>query len=109
MGVYCYTRRKELRTVDGITMVRFAFAYKDHFWEKQTPVQARKHAAAARAYDETDKIKYGVVGDWADATKEGMRVFRITDEESYFMDTRSHEDIGFVHRKGRKWYIEWTT
>jgi len=111
MGVYCYTRRKDVKvTEEGIEIVRFDYAYKCSGWYN-TDYQRRiavMHSHAERATDATSHVKYGVLGSWTYACeKEGLSIFEIDPDEEAIIDNNIGNYVGILRKNGRKLIIEW--
>lgn len=113
MGTYVYTRRKDVKAVDGIEIVRFGYAYKPSgrfFSNPRTEaVCERLIAAGERAADATSHVKYGVRGDkWKYAgDKYGMPIFKLAENEAAHFDDVTREYVGTLRKVGKKFYVEW--
>ncbi len=108
MGVYVYTRRNDVKTVDGVDIVRFGYAYKSHFWEKLSRTASRLESMGETAAYKTRHVQYAVFGEWKYAAEEmGLAIFEVTDRTSSIIDDAKREYIGFLKRQGHKWWIEW--
>lgn len=105
MGVYQYTLRKGTKDVDGLTIGRYAFAYKLsnrlHETGPYKRMAAIKEAAAERAADAQPDLMFAIVGDWP--TKDDARtVFRIDRAYASFADYHAPGDVvGHLMKVGR--------
>lgn len=113
MGTYVYTRRKDVKKVDGIEIVRFGYAYKPSTRFFNNPRHEatcdRLVAAGERAAEATSHVKYGVRGDkWKYAgDKYGMPIFKLAENEAAHFDDVKREYVGILRKKGNKFYVEW--
>ncbi len=104
MGVYCYTLRKQTRQIDGVTIGRTAYAYKDHWDAYRSPFVARQHAAAERARNANPKLTRVIMGDWKYAATEPLPVFEISEGLTAFMDHKSPGPVvGYVTKSGGRY------
>jgi hypothetical protein len=114
MGVYCYTLRKPTKTVDGIVIAQYAYAYKDHFFDKQTRHEALMHAAAERALSANYNVKHVVMGDWKYVeSDEGLTVYAVSGLKEYFLDggpiPNTIGEVGTLRKVGRKLVLTMAT
>lgn len=106
MGVYCYTYRKETRRIDGKTIGRYDYAYKESFWRSPTQERtlALKHAAADRAISANPNVSLAIVGDFKEAGERKLSVYDFgSDKRSAFFDTPRipGKFVGYVTKVGR--------
>lgn len=110
MGIYIYTRRKDMKEIQGKKIVRFGYAYKDGWVRKQDRSVSRQLTMAEKAVDETQGATLGFRGDdWKYATHpDGIPLFEIHETESCHNDADvSRVYVGTLHKQGREFYIKW--
>lgn len=117
MGIYVYTLRKNtFKAIDkdigapvdiGITK----YAYKES-WNSSADYKrmtARMHSMAERARDANPNLVLATFGDPKDHdfSRDGMTVYRIRPDMTYFYDTKAPgEPIGVLYKRGRKFEFE---
>ena len=121
MGVYQYTRRSDTKTIDGLKLARYAFAYKlgcdgwfpsnTSWYSKVNGSVKRIEAFACRALEKTKDCDFFIVADsfnpeYATETV-GIPVFRISDRyRDAYQFTEEASDIGvlcgYLYRRGKK-------
>ena len=116
MGMYQYTRRTETKTIAGVKLGRFAYAYKLSAYDGWQPNSSRSNRTvrlfeshADRAYTKTKNVEFFVVADSFDAAEfgNGLPVFQITGEVSQFTEcaTDVGKYVGTLKKVGKKFYL----
>lgn len=117
MGVYCYTRRKDMITVDGLNIVRFAYAYKQHWDSSSNRTVNRLHTMAEKATDATYDAKYAVMADGFHLAKTGaLPIYEMArsgieycaeELNCYDEETKTWKPkiVGYLRKVGRKFII----
>lgn len=111
MGVYQYTLRKETKTVDGVKIGRYGYAYKhsyfrhynqDRYATMYNRLVGSVEAAADRAFEANADLEYAAIGEWKYANEgEGLTVIKVKNA-SFADDTSKHEVVGYLKKEGRK-------
>lgn len=110
MGTYCYTLRTQTKTVDGMTIGRLSYAYKYSFWRESGAYRRRvaimeSHADNAR-YKNPD-LEYVILGEFSNAEKEKIPVFKIPKTLITHMDSSVPGTlVGYLSKHGRKYIFE---
>ena len=87
MGIYCYTLRKDVREVDGITIGRFQYAYKEGWGSSSSRTAKRLHAFAEKAVYANPNISYGICADsFNNAAENEIPIYELPDQCSAFLD-----------------------
>lgn len=117
MGMYQYTRRTETKTVAGIKVGRFAYAYKLSAYDGWQPNSGRSNrtvrlfeSQADRAYGKTKNVEFFVVADSFNQAEHpvGLPVFRITGDVIQFTESAG-EYVGTLKKVGKKFYLSTST
>jgi len=109
MGVYNYARKNDVKMVDGIEIVRFAYTCKESFsvFEKAESFLHNKYGAAENNAEKTANVNFGIMGDWKYASeKDGIPVFRIYKHWTIISDACKKEVVGILRKMGRKYKFE---
>jgi hypothetical protein len=120
MGMYQYTRRTETKTIAGVKIGRFAYAYKLSAYDGWQPASRRSNRTvrlleshADRAYNKTKNVEFFIVADSFDVAEypTGVPVFQITGDVIQFTECASDVGklIGTLKKVGRKFYLSTLT
>lgn len=116
MGMYQYTRRTETKTIAGIKVGRFGYAYKLSAYDGWQPCSSRSNrtvrlfeSQADRAYAKTKDVQFFIVADSFNAAEfgKGLPVFQITGGVSQFTECVSDvgKQVGTLTKVGKKFYL----
>ena len=117
MGVYQYTRRAETKTVEGVRIGRFDFAYKlgscgwhpsnEGNWTSSNRTVKVMEAHAERALAKTRDVKYFIIGKFNNLGKHFNRlpVYEINDI-SQFTEELGTPPVGWLIREGKSLRFE---
>lgn len=117
MGVYCYTRRKDKISVHGMDIVRFAYAYKEHWGSSSSRTVNRLHTLAEKAYDTTSECKFAVAADgFAKAKEYSLPIYQLSNQgiTSFLEEPKCLNEetnkwepkvVGYLRKIGRDYYI----
>ncbi len=116
MGTYVYTRRAETKTIAGVTIGRFAFAYKYSVWDgwypggKNRTVRLMEYHAE-RAADKSPEVEFFVFGDFETAAKHNSLVFKMPKDITCIVEEPSEECkvVGTLRKAGRKYILSTQT
>ncbi len=104
MGVYIYTRRKDVREIDGLKIVRFSYAYKPGGYRyNDSSVEKRLLAAGERAAKATADVEYFFMGQWPDIKgSEEVAFYPVGPSVSAVVDDAPRTPVGYIFRQGKK-------
>lgn len=78
MGLYHYTLRAETKTIDGIEIGRYGFAYKERFDALSSPRVCAMRSRGEDASFTNSKVRHFIMADsFKEACEEGYYVFQI--------------------------------
>ncbi len=104
MGMYWYTLRAETKTIDGIVIGRYSYAYKES-WDNfpgsssKTARLAETHAENAK-YDNRDVRHFIMADSFATACQDGYYVFRIDYEPSgHVVEIPNATVVGYLRKE----------
>jgi hypothetical protein len=111
MGVYTYTLRSQTKVVAGRTIGRFAYAYKNSFWNESGVYRRRvalMHHHAENARLALPNVCYAIAGDFRDITEAApSAVFEFGPNCDSYSDSRlPGKVVGYLSRRGRKLHFE---
>jgi hypothetical protein len=109
MGTYVYTRRAETKNVDGVTIGRFAFAYKyshlDGWYPggKNRAVRMMEYRAV-KAAEKNPNVEFFVVGAFDRAAACNSLVYQMPKDVEYFIEEPTDAKVvGTLQKVGRKY------
>jgi len=112
MGVYQYTLRKDTKTVEGMKIGRYAYAYKhsNRAYECK-PYRQRVNiteAAGERAAEALPDLEYAIMGEWKHAVHPyDVAVIKLKKVVPSFADTIiPGEVVGYIYKVGRKFIFQ---
>ena len=117
MGIYCYTMRKDVKEVNGMTIGRFEFAFKDGWDAHKTRAAKLKFAFAEKAREALPDVEYIVqCKNFNDAAKWELPVYKINkntdfcyEEPRYYnreTDMCEPVIVGYLVKEGRNFRIK---
>ena len=112
MGIYVYTRRASTKTIAGVTIGRFAFAYKYSTFDGWYPGGKNRtvrlmESHATRAYDKSPEVEFFVFGDFERAARTNSLVFQMPKDTTQIVEEPSAECkvVGTLRKVGRRFVL----
>ena len=111
MGTYIYTRRAETKTIAGVTIGRFAFAYKYSPYDGCYPGGKNRtvrlmESHAQRAADKSPDVEFFVVGDFDRAAACNSLVFQMPKDTTQFVEEPTGAIVvGTLRKAGRRFVL----
>jgi hypothetical protein len=111
MGTYVYTRRAETKTIAGVTIGRFAFAYKYSRFDGWYPGGKNRtvrimESFAAKAAEKTPNVEFFVIGDFERAAACNSLVYQMPKDVEYFVEEPTGAKVvGTLRKVGRKFVL----
>ena len=114
MGTYVYTRRAETKTIAGVTIGRFAFAYKYSQFDGWYPGGKNRtvrmlESFAAKAAEKTPNVEFFVIGDFERAAACNSLVYQMPTTfgpiEYFIEEPTGAKVVGTLRKVGRKFVL----